>query len=49
MTSLSVSDQDEVFKCLGVDILDNAFQGYNACILAYGQTGMSHPSINAHN
>jgi len=24
---------------LGRDILDNAFQGYNACIFAYGQTG----------
>lgn len=24
---------------MGRDILDNAFQGYNACIFAYGQTG----------
>ncbi|XP_051575077.1 kinesin-like protein KIF13A isoform X1 [Myxocyprinus asiaticus] len=31
--------QEVVFKCLGVGILDNAFQGYNACIFAYGQTG----------
>ncbi|KAM9307981.1 kinesin-like protein KIF13A isoform 2-T2 [Gastrophryne carolinensis] len=31
--------QEEVFKCLGEGILDNAFQGYNACIFAYGQTG----------
>ncbi|KAE8598010.1 hypothetical protein XENTR_v10016675 [Xenopus tropicalis] len=31
--------QEAVFKCLGEGILDNAFQGYNACIFAYGQTG----------
>ncbi|XP_069764421.1 kinesin-like protein KIF13A isoform X2 [Narcine bancroftii] len=31
--------QEVVFKCLGEGILDNAFQGYNACIFAYGQTG----------
>jgi hypothetical protein len=28
-----------VFTELGVDVLDNAFQGYNACVFAYGQTG----------
>lgn len=28
-----------VFDSVGRDILDNAFQGYNACIFAYGQTG----------
>ncbi|XKL66819.1 hypothetical protein PGB90_010239 [Kerria lacca] len=32
-------DQESVFKCVGEDILDNAFQGYNACVFAYGQTG----------
>ncbi|XP_062379335.1 kinesin-like protein KIF13B isoform X3 [Sardina pilchardus] len=31
--------QDVVFQCLGESLLDNAFQGYNACIFAYGQTG----------
>ncbi|XP_054844253.1 kinesin-like protein KIF13B isoform X1 [Eublepharis macularius] len=31
--------QDVVFKCLGESILQNAFEGYNACIFAYGQTG----------
>ncbi|KAB0395978.1 hypothetical protein E2I00_020212, partial [Balaenoptera physalus] len=31
--------QDAVFKCLGENILQNAFDGYNACIFAYGQTG----------
>uniref|UniRef100_A0A8C9TLZ7 Kinesin family member 13A n=1 Tax=Scleropages formosus TaxID=113540 RepID=A0A8C9TLZ7_SCLFO len=33
------TSQEVVFKCLGEGILDNAFQGYNACIFAYGQTG----------
>ncbi|XP_078664798.1 kinesin-like protein KIF13A isoform X6 [Branchiostoma floridae x Branchiostoma belcheri] len=33
------SSQETVFKCVGADILENAFQGYNACIFAYGQTG----------
>nr|XP_032815549.1 kinesin-like protein KIF13A isoform X2 [Petromyzon marinus] len=33
------SGQDVVFQCLGEDLLDNAFDGYNACIFAYGQTG----------
>ncbi|XP_048830805.1 kinesin-like protein KIF13B isoform X2 [Brienomyrus brachyistius] len=31
--------QGVVFQCLGDSLLDNAFQGYNACIFAYGQTG----------
>ncbi|XP_074065285.1 kinesin-like protein KIF13B isoform X1 [Macrotis lagotis] len=31
--------QDAVFQCLGENILQNAFDGYNACIFAYGQTG----------
>ncbi|KAI2652292.1 Kinesin-like protein KIF13B [Labeo rohita] len=30
--------QDVVFQCLGESLLDSAFQGYNACIFAYGQT-----------
>ncbi|XP_046672118.1 kinesin-like protein KIF13A isoform X2 [Homalodisca vitripennis] len=38
-TSPQFASQDAVFDCLGRDILDNAFQGYNACIFAYGQTG----------
>ncbi|XP_076348155.1 kinesin-like protein KIF13A [Tachypleus tridentatus] len=33
------ASQAAVFQCLGADILDNAFLGYNACIFAYGQTG----------
>lgn len=35
------ASQEIVFDALGRDILDNAFQGYNACIFAYGQTGTS--------
>jgi hypothetical protein len=35
------ANQDLVFEVLGLDILDNAFQGYNACIFAYGQTGLN--------
>ena len=34
------TDQEQVFQALGMDILQNAFEGYNACIFAYGQTGM---------
>jgi len=33
--------QDNVFEYLGEDILDRAFEGYNACLFAYGQTGLS--------
>ncbi len=33
------SSQEDVFNKIGKDLLDNAFQGYNACIFAYGQTG----------
>lgn len=38
--------QDVVFKCLGENILQNAFEGYNACIFAYGQTGKSLPDVS---
>ena len=31
--------QEYVYNCLGKGLLDNAFNGYNACIFAYGQTG----------
>lgn len=37
--------QDVVFKCLGENILQNAFEGYNACIFAYGQTGKSFQNV----
>eukprot|EP00043_Microstomoeca_roanoka_P019278 m.215114 g.215114 ORF g.215114 m.215114 type:complete len:1342 (-) comp16972_c4_seq1:3575-7600(-) len=42
----SANEQDEhyacqahVFDALGHEVLDSAFEGYNACIFAYGQTG----------
>ncbi|XP_038110774.1 kinesin-like protein Klp98A isoform X1 [Culex quinquefasciatus] len=31
--------QERVFEDLGTEIVDCAFQGYNACVFAYGQTG----------
>ncbi|CAG7725010.1 unnamed protein product [Allacma fusca] len=31
--------QEQVFKDLGLDVVGNAFEGYNACVFAYGQTG----------
>ena len=33
------ASQEFVYSCLGRGVLENAFDGYNACILAYGQTG----------
>ncbi|KAF5293103.1 hypothetical protein FQA39_LY13713 [Lamprigera yunnana] len=33
------SSQEDVFAKIGDPLLQNAFQGYNACLLAYGQTG----------
>ncbi|XP_044181974.1 LOW QUALITY PROTEIN: kinesin-like protein KIF13B [Acropora millepora] len=33
------ASQEKVYKYLGSDVLENAFEGYNACIFAYGQTG----------
>uniref|UniRef100_UPI00358FFF93 kinesin-like protein KIF16B n=1 Tax=Myxine glutinosa TaxID=7769 RepID=UPI00358FFF93 len=33
------ASQEKLFKDLGMDILEAAFEGYNACIFAYGQTG----------
>ena len=32
--------QEKVFEYLGREILDRAFAGYNACLFAYGQTGL---------
>uniref|UniRef100_A0A8C7IXZ0 Kinesin family member 13A n=1 Tax=Oncorhynchus kisutch TaxID=8019 RepID=A0A8C7IXZ0_ONCKI len=39
VTVVCFEGQEVVFQCLGEGILENAFQGYNACIFAYGQTG----------
>ncbi|KAK0066242.1 kinesin-like protein KIF13A, partial [Biomphalaria pfeifferi] len=33
------ASQELVFNCLGREILERAFEGYNGCIFAYGQTG----------
>ncbi|KAJ8918780.1 hypothetical protein NQ315_015100 [Exocentrus adspersus] len=40
------ASQEVVFNHLGRDILDNAFQGYNACIFAYGQTDICQDARN---
>jgi kinesin family protein 16B len=29
----------QIFQDLGTDVLQAAFEGYNACVFAYGQTG----------
>ena len=29
----------QVYKDLGVDVVNNAYEGYNVCVFAYGQTG----------
>ncbi|CAO3676662.1 unnamed protein product [Rhizopus microsporus] len=33
------ADQNTVYNDLGVELLNHAFDGYNCCIFAYGQTG----------
>lgn len=33
------ADQQQVFECVGKEILDNAWEGYHCCLFAYGQTG----------
>jgi hypothetical protein len=33
------SNQDKVFKEIGQPVLDWILDGYNCCVLAYGQTG----------
>lgn len=33
-------DQAYVFEALGAPLVRSALDGYNACILAYGQTGL---------
>lgn len=32
-------DQEIVYKELGLEVLDNAWNGYHCCLFAYGQTG----------
>ncbi|CAF5217915.1 unnamed protein product, partial [Rotaria magnacalcarata] len=31
--------QKQVYQDLGIEMLEHAFEGYNVCIFAYGQTG----------
>uniref|UniRef100_A0A8D8RF75 Kinesin-like protein n=3 Tax=Cacopsylla melanoneura TaxID=428564 RepID=A0A8D8RF75_9HEMI len=38
-SSPQFSSQEQVFNDLGMDVVDAAFEGYNACVFAYGQTG----------
>ncbi len=38
-------DQRKIFNDLGIGVVTNAFEGYNACLLAYGQTGLN---VNVH-
>lgn len=33
------ADQEMVFNGTALPLMDNAFEGYNACLFAYGQTG----------
>jgi len=35
--------QELIFDKLGIGIVEHAFEGYNACIFAYGQTGLIEP------
>ncbi|KAK7079602.1 Kinesin-like protein kif1b, partial [Halocaridina rubra] len=35
----SFASQSDVFTDIGEEMLEHAFQGYNVCIFAYGQTG----------
>ena len=38
-TSPKYADQNTVYEALGKQVLDNAWEGYNCCLFAYGQTG----------
>lgn len=33
------ASQDRVYNDIGKEMLEHAFEGYNVCIFAYGQTG----------
>ena len=33
------ADQEIVYQEIGMEMLEHAFEGYNTCIFAYGQTG----------
>ncbi|XP_037626210.1 kinesin-like protein KIF1A isoform X5 [Sebastes umbrosus] len=36
---INYASQMQVYKDIGVEMLQHAFEGYNVCIFAYGQTG----------
>lgn len=36
---LSFASQKQVYRDIGEEMLLHAFEGYNVCIFAYGQTG----------
>ncbi|KAF4713789.1 hypothetical protein FOZ63_030743, partial [Perkinsus olseni] len=38
-SSSRYADQQRVFEAVGVDVLNNAWEGYHCCLFAYGQTG----------
>lgn len=40
INSIMLLGQELIFNKLGVEIVKHAFEGYNACIFAYGQTGL---------
>ena len=39
MLDSNFASQKKVYEDIGVEMLDHAFEGYNVCIFAYGQTG----------
>ncbi|CAO3594878.1 unnamed protein product [Absidia cylindrospora] len=45
----SYADQQTVYNDLGEDLLNHAFDGYNCCIFAYGQTGSVRDLLNPKN
>uniref|UniRef100_A0A915MBF7 Kinesin-like protein n=1 Tax=Meloidogyne javanica TaxID=6303 RepID=A0A915MBF7_MELJA len=38
-TNLLEGTQQHLFKTIGIDVVNNAFCGFNTCVFAYGQTG----------
>lgn len=37
--SAKYATQEDVYRDIGQEVLDSAFEGYNATLFAYGQTG----------
>ncbi|CAK5020647.1 unnamed protein product [Meloidogyne enterolobii] len=38
-TNLLEGTQEHLFETIGIDVVNNAFCGFNTCVFAYGQTG----------